>query len=490
MVIIYYLQINKNDLSYLFNFNEKVNVMVSATNFTPFYPQLVQQSHTTSMEEDEKLASHKSRADQEIVNIKKELTALSPEKWGILSKQLWDVASKTKAAYDHQKVITIAKAKYPKIKEKVHRISVNAVFKICQFIEVYKQTFIAAAERTRQSVLFPLYKVEAFKDGRSLQFHPDGRIFVLFDRWNGVDYFDENIGNTETKDIHVAMEYFSCTWFAVIDIRSEDGWQDKELVNALLVQRLSLKRFTEIQSYAAYSKKESEEDEEGEKREVVKKRISLITTLGDFSLYFYNGLPEGYTLTQKFCCALQVATALFDLHRNNLVYCDMKPHNVLLRNKNMLMCDLASIYSLSDVDGLKKAGTSVEFESYEAMHALSHDIPFSGKIITKEHDIYGLGRVYSYIFNTAGKKGFGNEYNRPNKDWYKENTKEKIMEKYFPEPKDKDSVDHLVWEMHHIEPDKRPKIREVMTRITILMNLSLPSGELAKPIDAETAKMS
>ncbi len=158
--------------------------------------------------------------------------------------------------------------------------------------------------------------------------------------------------------------------------------------------------------------------------------------------------------------AKELLQGLVEMHEKGIVHLDIKPENVFI---------IKGIAHLSDLDFArytwkkeedKIAGTSTHIAPEFAKRKVKN---IEG---LKAADVYSTGITLYELFeekhpwfvpkgNITAKEYLQNELMKMSKFKFK---------KTFPEP-EKRTIEHLVWEMKHLDPKKRPTAQEALDRL-------------------------
>ena len=124
-------------------------------------------------------------------------------------------------------------------------------------------------------------------------------------------------------------------------------------------------------------------------------RIGLIMTrLKGLSLQYL--VEYGYEFDDKEILLIlkQVSIIIKDLHKNKIIYRDLKPSNIIydFKDKKISICDFGTVYFETSILGNKPIGT-IGFASPEQ---------FERTGLTEDVDIFAIGSLAVYL-KTAGK---------------------------------------------------------------------------------------
>ncbi len=179
----------------------------------------------------------------------------------------------------------------------------------------------------------------------------------------------------------------------------------------------------------------------------------IVNKFGEVDLY--NAIKEiGLTKEEKIKFAKEILQGLIGMHKKGFVHLDIKPENVFI---------IKGVAHLSDLDFARNTWKKNKDKTVGTCTHLAPE--FANKEVKniedlKAADVYSMGITLYELF----------EGKHPYKD-PKEYLRNELMnmsqwefKTEFPEPK-KETIEHLVWEMKHLDPNKRPTAQEALDRL-------------------------
>jgi serine/threonine protein kinase len=168
---------------------------------------------------------------------------------------------------------------------------------------------------------------------------------------------------------------------------------------------------------------------------------------------------------------LDIANAVVSMHKNNVAYRDIKPENILLYKKDNQLRAKLTDFGLSNElreDAIFKLNASPYVFSPELLELRAANKTEIDREDIKPCDIWALGLTFYRMFFCVKPYEEAYKASRQIKDHHKFKLAiEEWLETNFPEPTNKFSIQHLIYEMLSIDPQKRPNIEQVVERLII-----------------------
>jgi hypothetical protein len=283
---------------------------------------------------------------------------------------------------------------------------------------------------------------------RPLQYNIDGSIFIHFTKKKQGDVI---IGSGAYKVVKLALNYFTGEWVASSAIKSfvregdaKQNYEGNEEVVGLSSTR-GTKGILQMLHFVNYRSKKG----------ILKTRIlTPLYNYGNLKTYIKAG---NIRHEMKLSIAHHLIDALFHLHAKGLLHRDLKPANIFI-DKLPCIGDLGTITSFEDHSRLAFHRTTCWWASPEYAKARitgTSLIP----VTTDKLDVWSLGCIlYDLLYcpreYTSCLPWIGDEITT----FQKLST---LNPSWFPEPSEKKSFVHLVWQMLSIDPAKRPSMADV-----------------------------
>ncbi len=184
------------------------------------------------------------------------------------------------------------------------------------------------------------------------------------------------------------------------------------------------------------------------------------------------------SIEKKMKYAQELLTGLDAMHKKEVVHRDIKPSNINITEGVAHLTDLD--FATTKLERGRIADGSAAYiapEIYNKMISNFNEF--------KPGDVYQLGVTLYEMFNekhpwlddsTDKLKELSNEFFA---DHLLKMNKDDFENFWFPEPK-KGTIDHLIWEMKHIDPKLRPTAEEALNRLNALYSSLANSGEPEK----------
>jgi len=190
-------------------------------------------------------------------------------------------------------------------------IGILDAVKILQFIETHKEEHLQTAALTQKHQF--VHKNNCCP--RSLQFDPDGRIWIIFNR---TTHRDRLIAKTETKKITRAWDLEAETFYARSVIRRKDFLQDAE-------QEIRFFKLFGSDTSGVVETYSVNECYSG-KQEILKTGIILKEYEGNLADLQHSPL----TKTERLQIAVDILTGLKNIHKKDVIHRDIKPENIFI----------------------------------------------------------------------------------------------------------------------------------------------------------------
>lgn len=190
-----------------------------------------------------------------------------------------------------------------------------------------------------------------------------------------------------------------------------------------------------------------------------------------------RALP-GLSLPDKFKIASDCLTGLSTLHEEHWVHRDLKTTNILIRRSSEGRIDKVAV---SDFDFMEREyqieGNPGSF--YLGSPYFAAPEKCAGQNETRKSDIWSMGMIFYHLFENLLQDGFKEKIKElmdMNEDDAMNFLGQKCIrqEEWLPEPKDKQSVDHLIWRMLQNKPETR------ISASAALIQLSSAQGHLSE----------
>jgi len=179
--------------------------------------------------------------------------------------------------------------------------------------------------------------------------------------------------------------------------------------------------------------------------------------------------------------ARETAQGAAELHKQGFLWADLKPDNYLSEGKKAVAADFGTAKNLNIEPDVKEgrlfvSGTT-KFTPPEHLANPSKRSDSAKQLLSKDPkrfyqnwDVFSWG-VTNYMLQ-SGKEPPWLDASNLAPDELEASTytlQEKLdsntYDRVFPEPKDKHSMDHLLWESMHPNPNKHPKMSEITNRL-------------------------
>ncbi|MDR3623734.1 MAG: protein kinase [Chlamydiales bacterium] len=332
--------------------------------------------------------------------------------------------------------------------EGASHISSDTAKKIYDYVDEHREVLLESAKlkgsdiylRPRQTGL-----------ARTIQVTKEGRIFVLLNRKK---LGDRHLGTGYAKVVTLAVELETGKLFASAGLKIAD---DNELEN--------LKRFGNENGFVRLVSDVTYQNRAGN---LQKQRLILeLCDAGDLGGAFKG---FGLILEEKKSIFDEVIGSVALMHQRGYLHRDLKPANIFLsRNKetNKLQTHVADFgFVCAQNDRIAKqkfCGTSLYMSPEYAKAAINSTAAtgFQG-IASTAHDVWALGCVLARIVDIS-------------LPWDNAKTNPEVLQRianlspnWLLEPANKNSPQHLVWEMLQVDPAHRISAAEAHKRVANL----------------------
>lgn len=316
--------------------------------------------------------------------------------------------------------------------------------KICIFIQMHKKEWEMRIKQSSQSLFIP-----SSKDcPRSLQYNTDGTVLIHF---NSKKKGDPLIGKGRSKNVKLALECTSFTWYATSGIDNRNGNGDEEVAAFQKVR--GIPQVIQLLYSVSYTNKKG----------ILKTR--LITPFYPDGTLLEECQKEG-SWDRKCTIAVQLIRAVTTLHSHGLLHRDIKPENIFIGDQ-VILGDIGSICETKDLESRRKFRSTSWWVSPE----LAKDI-LNKKSLRQSTDealdIWAVGCVILDLWMELKNK-------RTNLPWAKSTATHTFQllaglpdnNLLFPEPERKDTVDYLMWKMLRVAPKDRISSKELAKEIEV-----------------------
>lgn len=358
---------------------------------------------------------------------------------------------------------------------------------ICNYIELHKTEWKQQVEQTGTNLYIP----SSPKLLRSVQYNTDHTILIHFNKKKESDLV---LGKGSYKVVKLALNYDTGEWLASAGLEKDNA--SGEIKALKLAQQKQPKYLIQSKYVVNYTNKKG------------KGKVRILTPFyskGDLDTLIKN---KTLTLAEKRKFTRQLVEGITDLHSKDLLHRDLKPHNVFVDENDLCVGDLGTLCENDDTAKrvvhcttswyvspeyakaqTKRISSRTEYDRVlktchtHKNHKKSQDCiahterkkaySKQSKFIestTKKHDVWSLGCIL-YQLNFTNQLPWtisGDEstvfqlLRNLNEDW-------------FIEPTEKDSLEHLIWEMLRINPAQRISSEELRAKLDTSPALKLES---------------
>lgn len=322
--------------------------------------------------------------------------------------------------------------------------AVEMGFHICDFIESHRLDWQKAAKEKNENLYIiptgnPLL--------RPIQYNTDNTIFIHFTKKKEGDIV---IGSGSYKTVKLALDYYKNEWFASSSIGARHA-QDKE--NHEGVEEVAGLKLA--QGIDGIIQMKYDVNYRSKKGTLKTRVITPLYEIGTLEKLIKEGVLEDEL---RIGITHHLIRALFNFHEQGLLHRDLKPANILI-GEYLCIADLGTYSEMGDGKRLWQHRTTSWWASPEyakAKIAGTSLVP----VTTDKLDVWSLGCIILDLFSCPKGKC-------SNLPWAKASSASslealsKLDQSFFPEPADKRSLLHLIWEMLSIDPAKRPSMAVV-----------------------------
>lgn len=314
------------------------------------------------------------------------------------------------------------------------RVSKETILKIFESIEKHKSEWLEKAAKSKGNLYIP----SSPELLRSVQCNTNGSIFIHFNR-SECNGRDKLIGKGRFKNVKLAFNYTSGTWFASLAMERVIG--EQEIMKSELVKGID--GFVKIESFVTYiNKKETE-------------KTRIITQFFEKGDLFESVYASLLNTDQKVKIAKKLLETVSKMHEKGVLHRDLKMENVCLDENLMpIIIDLSSCHLVEnefEVDGVG----SVLFLSpeYAKVELFLDEVNTIASVTTTKHEVWALGCLF-YIMMTGKPVPWmlKDSWNADSRILYMIAT---LKEDWLKEPEEKKSINHIIWEMLKIDPQER-----------------------------------
>lgn len=368
------------------------------------------------------------------------ITALFPEDISLLVLQYFGIVPK-EILQKLDCMANISKA----ITAKLGKPTAQAVTaKICTYIDRHIAHWVREISQTHRNLYIPASE----ECPRSLQFNTNNTLFIHF---NSQKKGDPLIGKGANKTVKYALDCCTLKWYASSGIDNRRGIGNEEIEAFEKVK--GIEGVIQL-SYAVNYRNKG------------KHKTRLITPL-----YSNGTLMEAcqkpMSEEMKGNIFSQLIRTVTKIHSFGLLHRDLKPENIFLGDVgDAVIGDIGSICRMDDFASKMKHCSSSWWASPEYARALTSNPQLLAATTTPKHDIWALGCVLFDVARGVKKTMY------TNLPWaYCERATYAILsdlqDSYtlFPEPTDKNSYLHILWEMLRVDPQDRISSEKLAARI-------------------------
>lgn len=335
--------------------------------------------------------------------------------------------------------------------------SKELTYKIINYIEHHRKIWQKEVLKTKRN----LYIRSSIYLPRSVQYNTDNSIFIHFTKGSSGDKL---LGYGSSKIVKLAMNYANGELFASAGI---DNPLDQEPEKAEIVK--NLKGFVQLLYVVRYADKRGE---------ILKTRIILkLYGRGDLRKIIRS---QELTSELKKKIVRQLLEAILRLHQKGLLHRDINARNVFLTSGDKIHAHIGDLSSICYANsGLICAEhrTTCWYAPPEYAKAFLKDfaeksviddylLPSLEKATTYKLDVWSLGCLFYEMYY---KKRMPWAIDEHQLDVFKRVASLEVD--WWPEPKMKSSIFHLIWEMLRVNPKDRISIEEAYRKFALITKL-------------------
>lgn len=303
--------------------------------------------------------------------------------------------------------------------------------KLCIYIEAHKNEWNDRVRKSGENIFIPA----SVDLPRSVQFNTDGTIFIHFTK--STKEGDPLLGEGTFKKVKLSLNYHSFKWYASSGLIKQ---RDQGVAGLLAVQ--GLQAVLQLRYRVNYTNK---------KNQFKTRIITDLFASGTLQKGIFDG---SYSLKSKLKIATQIILGLTQIHEKGLLHRDFKPANIFV-DSYACIGDLDTVCHYSDLISRSRYTTTCWVISPElAIDVLNNKSLDSNT--NHKLDIWSLGCVLYDLMNCP--KG---QYTILPWASSERETLENLAKlatatsPWLPEPRKKNSLQHLIWQMLRMNPAER-----------------------------------
>lgn len=334
-----------------------------------------------------------------------------------------------------------------KKKGKRNSISKETITKIFQYIDTHRVEWEEQSKKENQNI----YIHSSLELPRSVQFNLDGSIFIHFNRRVKAGN-DKLLGEGHTKNVSLAMEYNTGTWFASSGMKSFNA--EKEIKKHQIVK--GIEGVVQLHSYVKYISKKGI------------KKTRLITTLYERGELFNSVQHRLINREEKIQIAISLLKIISKMHEEGILHRDLKLENVCLdKDYHPHIIDIETCCHINDWEDRADFVGTMWYMSPEYANAFLN-LDFFEPVTTTKNDDWAMGCLLFSMFS-----GFPIPWSKyiETKTLDEDSKALKIaleticnLKEAFPEPSEKESISHIIWGLLQLDPSKRITSKQALER--------------------------
>lgn len=196
--------------------------------------------------------------------------------------------------------------------------------------------------------------------------------------------------------------------------------------------------------------------------------MDMFDILANMYAHYRLDPQQGANDLQKIELALYLLHPIATLHALGIVHRDIKPENYLVdADGNITLCDFGFSCSVKQPEDIRGTCGTFEYMPWERLEMRMQDETICRELSAHEElsaDIYAAGIILIRLFFhrlPAYAKLLASE----GKTYTLDEVHQHMIEFSKDEPPPSSPLMHLVWEMTHIDPQRRPPAEEVILRL-------------------------